>query len=95
MIHRIFLGIVFWGDGSMVGKLESQENYQKVAEESEVTKILELLQSLLGSELQQASQDARIAASSFVDKRKGQLLGGRCFPKNVTGCFGNPVPLVG
>lgn len=94
--HRIFLGrIVFWGDGSMVGTLESQENYQKVAEESEVTKILELLQSLLGSELQQASQDARIAASSFVDKRKGQLLGGRCFPKNVTGCFGKPVPLVG
>lgn len=65
----------------MVGKLESQENYQKVAEESEVKKILELLQSLLGSELQQASQDARIAATSFVDKRKGQLLGsGRCFP---------------
>ena len=31
--HRIFLGrIVFWGDGSMVGTLESQENYQKVAE---------------------------------------------------------------
>ena len=58
-----------------MGKYGRQENYQKVAEESEVKKILELLQSLLGSELQQASQDARIAASSFVDKRKGQLLG--------------------
>ena len=48
-----------------------QENYQKVAEEAEVTKVVELLRTCLAG-LQQASQDARIAASSFVDKRKGQ-----------------------
>eukprot|EP00438_Fugacium_kawagutii_P004771 Skav203108 [mRNA] locus=scaffold447:378985:380643:+ [translate_table: standard] len=54
----------------------SQENYQKVAEEGEVKKVLELLQSLLGGGLQQASQDARIAASSFVDKRQGQFMAG-------------------
>jgi len=52
----------------------NQENYQKVAEESDVQKMLEILQGLLGEGLRQASQDARIAASSFVDRRKGQFM---------------------
>lgn len=55
----------------------TQENYQKVAEESDVQKLMEALQGLLaqgGGPLRQASQDARIAATSFVDRRRGHLL---------------------
>eukprot|EP00439_Symbiodinium_sp_Y106_P083102 s614_g22.t3 len=55
----------------------TQENYQKVAEESDVQKLMEVLQGLLaqgGGPLRQASQDARIAATSFVERRRGQLL---------------------
>lgn len=61
-----------------------QENYQKVAEESDVQKMLEILQGLLGEGLRQASQDARIAASSFVDRRKGQFLSCRSCCHNVS-----------
>lgn len=52
----------------------TQENYQKVAEESDVQRLLETLRGLLGEGLRQASQDARIASSSFVEKRKGQFM---------------------
>ena len=61
----------------------NQENYQKVAEESDVHKMLEILQGLLGEGLRQASQDARIAASSFVDRRKGQFLSCRSCCHNM------------
>lgn len=65
-----------------------QENYQKVAEESDVQKMLEILQGLLGEGLRQASQDARIAASSFVDRRKGQFLSCRSCCHNVSKLYG-------
>ncbi|CAE7029123.1 ftsH, partial [Symbiodinium sp. CCMP2456] len=55
----------------------TQENYQKVAEESDVQQLMEVLQDLLaqgGGPLRQASQDARIAATSFVDRRRGRLV---------------------
>lgn len=70
-----------------------QENYQKVAEESDVQKMLEILQGLLGEGLRQASQDARIAASSFVDRRKGQFLSCRSCCHNVSNSLKNPIVL--
>mmetsp|Transcript_93504 Transcript_93504/g.242025 ORF Transcript_93504/g.242025 Transcript_93504/m.242025 type:complete len:675 (+) Transcript_93504:68-2092(+) len=55
----------------------NQENYQKVADENDVELFRAPLRTLLdGGEgaLRQASQDARLAASSFVDSRRGQFL---------------------
>ncbi|CAJ1440901.1 unnamed protein product [Effrenium voratum] len=51
----------------------TQENYQKVAEESDVQKLLEVLLRVLG-DLRQASQDAKIAATGFVERRRGQFM---------------------
>jgi hypothetical protein len=54
----------------------TQESYQKVADDNEVQQFMTAVQKLLGesSALQQASQDCRLAATSFVDSRRGQLL---------------------
>lgn len=54
----------------------NQENYQKVADEGDVQRFRSVLETLLSSDgsLRQAAQDARLAASSFVDSRRGRLL---------------------
>lgn len=55
----------------------NQESYQKVADDNDIEKFASALRSLLeGSqaELQQASQDARLAAASFVDGRRGHFV---------------------
>lgn len=55
----------------------NQENYQKVAEEADVQQLANLLKGLIaqgGGPLRQASQDAKIAATSFVDGGRGKLL---------------------
>lgn len=52
----------------------TQESYQKVAEASEAEPFVVLLRSIL-QDLRQASQDARVAALSFVERRKGLRLG--------------------
>ena len=52
----------------------TSENYQKVAEPTDVEPFVALLRKVL-QDLQQASQDARVAALSFVERRKGQHLG--------------------
>eukprot|EP00406_Dinophysis_acuminata_P037552 CAMPEP_0179376042 /NCGR_PEP_ID=MMETSP0797-20121207/88112_1 /TAXON_ID=47934 /ORGANISM="Dinophysis acuminata, Strain DAEP01" /LENGTH=672 /DNA_ID=CAMNT_0021092063 /DNA_START=53 /DNA_END=2071 /DNA_ORIENTATION=+ len=54
----------------------NQESYQKVADDNDVQNFSAALRKLLeGGEgtLQQASQDARLAATSFVDSRRGQF----------------------
>lgn len=55
----------------------NQESYQKVADDNDVERFRLVLRGLLdGGEgaLRQASQDARLAATSFVDSRRGQLV---------------------
>mmetsp|Transcript_62206 Transcript_62206/g.160401 ORF Transcript_62206/g.160401 Transcript_62206/m.160401 type:complete len:671 (+) Transcript_62206:105-2117(+) len=54
----------------------NQESYQKVADENDIEGFRAMLQNLLEGEgpVRQASQDARLAASSFVDRRRGQLV---------------------
>lgn len=55
----------------------NQESYQKVADDNDVEKFRALLRGLLDggeSQLRQASQDARLAANSFVDRRRGQFI---------------------
>mmetsp|Transcript_16906 Transcript_16906/g.39729 ORF Transcript_16906/g.39729 Transcript_16906/m.39729 type:complete len:671 (-) Transcript_16906:114-2126(-) len=54
----------------------NQESYQKIADEQDVEPFVMALKTLLHgnkAELQQASQDARLAATSFVDSRRGQF----------------------
>jgi len=51
----------------------NQESYQKVADESDIDGFLSVLRSLVQGgqgDLEQASQDARLAAASFVDGRR-------------------------
>lgn len=55
----------------------NQESYQKVADEAEAEAFAAKLRELLPGgqgDLQQASQDARLAAASFVDGRRGRLV---------------------
>jgi len=55
----------------------NQENYQKVADENGVAPFKSALRALLDggeSALRQASQDARLAAGSFVEGRRGEML---------------------
>eukprot|EP00811_Abedinium_folium_P018919 NODE_2784_length_2146_cov_3.500248.p1 GENE.NODE_2784_length_2146_cov_3.500248~~NODE_2784_length_2146_cov_3.500248.p1 ORF type:complete len:676 (-),score=199.37 NODE_2784_length_2146_cov_3.500248:55-2082(-) len=55
----------------------NQENFQKFASEEDVQRFANVLQSLTESSesaLQQASQDARLAAGSFVDSRQGRFV---------------------
>lgn len=56
----------------------NQENYQRIADEADVEPFKSALLPLLGvssaEAVQQASQDARLAASSFVDGRRGKFL---------------------
>mmetsp|Transcript_50054 Transcript_50054/g.139053 ORF Transcript_50054/g.139053 Transcript_50054/m.139053 type:complete len:673 (-) Transcript_50054:239-2257(-) len=56
----------------------NQESYQKKADENDVEQFAAVLRRLLPDgegDLQQASQDARLAATSFVDSRRGQFVG--------------------
>lgn len=75
----------------------NQESYQKVAEEAEVEAFAAVLRPLLQSEgdLQQASQDARLAAASFVDGRRGQLVGalGKMMEQHVAAGDAKPASL--
>mmetsp|Transcript_67286 Transcript_67286/g.161295 ORF Transcript_67286/g.161295 Transcript_67286/m.161295 type:complete len:667 (-) Transcript_67286:66-2066(-) len=54
----------------------NQENFQKVASEADVESFLGCLRGMLEDEsnLRQASQDAKLAAQSFVDAQRGKFL---------------------
>lgn len=55
----------------------TQESYQKVADDNDVHPFLQALTRLTDGDkgtLQQASQDARLAATSFVDGRRGKFI---------------------
>jgi len=55
----------------------NQESYQRVADENDIDGFSSALRGLLQGgqgDLQQASQDARLAAASFVDGRRGRLV---------------------
>jgi len=55
----------------------NQESYQKVADESDAQGFVTLLRGILSEgegALRQASQDAKLGATSFVDRRRGQFM---------------------
>lgn len=55
----------------------NQENFQKLASEEDVESFATMLRSVMErgeNEVQKASQEVRLAASSFVEARNGQLL---------------------
>jgi len=77
----------------------NQESYQKVADDNDVEAFASVLSKFLQGgqgDLQQASQDARLAATSFVDGRRGQLVGAikQMMDKHIAAGDAKPAALI-